>query len=47
MSTSISALWHDETAFLLALALVLALVLLRWLASGRATLKHSLLLFGF
>lgn len=47
MSNLIAALWRDETPYLLGTALVLGLVLLRWLGSGRKTLKHSLLLFAF
>ncbi len=47
MSDLIAALWRDETPYLLATALVLALVLFRGLSAGRKTLKHSLLLFVF
>ncbi len=47
MNALIAALWRDETPYLLATALALALVLYRGLATGRTTLKHSLLFFGF
>jgi small-conductance mechanosensitive channel/CRP-like cAMP-binding protein len=46
MSELLATLWRDETPYLLATVLVLAVVLYRWLAAGRKTLKHSLLLFG-
>ncbi|MDO9073988.1 MAG: mechanosensitive ion channel family protein [Rubrivivax sp.] len=47
MNEWIATLWRDETPYLLATALALALVLYPWLAAGRRTLKHSLLFFGF
>ncbi len=46
MSELLATLWRDETPYLLATVFVLAVVLYRWLAAGRKTLKHSLLLFG-
>jgi len=47
MSEWIATLWREETPYLLATALTLAAVLYRGLPTGRPTLKHSLLLFGF
>ena len=47
MSELLATLWRDETPYLLATVLVLAVVLHRGLPSGRRTLKHSLLFFGF
>ncbi|MBA4177380.1 MAG: mechanosensitive ion channel protein MscS [Leptothrix sp. (in: Bacteria)] len=46
MNDLIRAIWRDETPYLLVTAVALALLLWRGLASGRATLRHSLLLFG-
>ncbi len=39
-------LWHDETPWLFGLALLLVLLLFRFLPTSRATLRHSLLLLG-
>ena len=47
MNELIAALWRDETPYLLGAAVVLALLLQRFLATERTTLRHSLLLFGF
>lgn len=46
MNQMMTTLWRTETPYLLASALLLAAVLYRGLATGRSTLKHSLLLFG-
>ena len=47
MNEMIAALWRDETPYVFGWALVLVLVLYRFLATGRVTLKHSLLFFAF
>ncbi len=47
MSDPLAVLWRDETPYLLATVVVLAAVVYRGLASGRKTLRHSLLLFAF
>jgi len=43
MNELISALWRDETPYIFGAAIVLVAVLYRFLATGRVTLKHSLL----
>ena len=47
MSELITALWREETPYVLAVAVALSLIVYRFLAGGRGTLKNSLLLFGF
>ena len=46
MNELIAALWRDETPYILGAAVVLVAVLYRFLATGRVTLKHSLLFFA-
>ena len=46
MNELIAALWRDETPYLLGAAIVLVALLFRFLATGRVTLKHSLLFFA-
>ena len=41
-----TALWQDETPWFYGLALLLVLLLFRFLPGTRATLRHSLLLLG-
>lgn len=47
MNDMIAALWRDETPYIFGAALFLVAVLYRFLATGRITLKHSLLFFAF
>jgi small-conductance mechanosensitive channel/CRP-like cAMP-binding protein len=47
VSEILAALWRDETPYLFGVALALAAVLYRFLATGRVTLRNSLLFFGF
>jgi len=47
MSELITALWREETPYVLGAAVVLSAIVYRFLASGRGTLKNTLLLFGF
>ena len=47
MNEMIAALWRDETPYVLGAAVVMVAVLYRFLASGRITLKHTMLFFGF
>ena len=47
MNELIAALWRDETPYVLGAALLLVAILYRFLATGRVTLKHSLLFFVF
>lgn len=47
MTELLSALWREETPYLLGATAALSLIVYHFLASGRGTLKNSLLLFGF
>ena len=47
MNEMIASLWRDETPYVLGAAVLLGALLFRFLATGRVTLKHSLLFFAF
>ena len=46
MNELITALWREETPYVLVVALLLAGIVYRFLPGARATLKNSLILFG-